>query len=139
MLKFPGKPPPSLGLHDGRLAPCPGSANCVCSQRQADAPDERAAQHIQPFKFAGDPFEAMTRLVAVLLQRRDARIVSQTREYLHAEFEKRLLGMIDDVECLLSPGERVIHLRSASRQPWPDFGISRARLEELREAFDDAD
>ncbi len=137
MFKFPGKPPPSLGLHDGRLAPCAGSANCVCSQ--PGAADEQQGQHIHPFKFAGDPFDAMTRLLAVLLQRRDARIVTQTREYLHAEFEKRPLGMLDDVECLLSPAERVIHLRSASRHPVPDFGVTRARLEELREAFDDAD
>ena len=46
---------------------------------------------------------------------------------------------MDDVEFLLVASEQVIHVRSASRLGITDFGVNRARVEELREAFDEAD
>jgi len=43
------------------------------------------------------------------------------------------------VEFVLAPEESVIHVRSAARIGLSDFGVNRARVEELRERFDDAD
>ena len=59
-------------------------------------------------------------------------VVSETDDYLHAICRTRL-GFVDDVECRLA-GD-VIHVRSASRVGWFDFGANRARVEWLRRAF----
>ena len=46
--------PAGRGVRDGRLAPCPGTPNCVCSQD-----DDRHA--VEPLHFDGPPEEAPDR------------------------------------------------------------------------------
>jgi uncharacterized protein (DUF1499 family) len=59
-------------------------------------------------------------------------IVTQTDGYLHAECSSRLLGFVDDLECLLDRTADVIHVRSAARLGRRDFGVNHARIETLR-------
>lgn len=137
MFKFPGKRPADLGVHGGALLPCPPDRqNCVCSQQEQDSQHGFGPHHVPPFTFEGNAFDAMTRLLAVLMQREDCAIITQTREYMHCEFETGTLGMVHDVEFLLSLDDNVIHVRSASRVGRYDFGINAARVEELRVQFD---
>lgn len=131
--------PSTVGVIGGQLQACDLSkSNCVCSQHARDS--RRPGPHeVQPFKFEGDAGDAMTRVIAVLMQQPRCRIVVNRPGYLHAEFTSKLMGFVDDVEFLLSSAEQVVHVRSASRVGLSDFGVNRARLEELREAFDEAD
>ena len=39
MFNFSGQRPTNLGVTDGKLAPCPGTPNCVCSQ--SDRPKKK--------------------------------------------------------------------------------------------------
>ena len=120
--------PDNLGVRDGKLAPCPSSPNCVCTQA-ADA------QHrIEPIAFSGSPDEAKARLKAILAELPRVRIVSETDHYLHTEFTSRLFRFVDDVEFLIEPGG-VIHFRSASRAGRSDLGVNRARMEAILRAF----
>ncbi|HEX4873233.1 MAG TPA: DUF1499 domain-containing protein [Nevskiaceae bacterium] len=139
MFKFHGRRPDNLGVRGGRLAGCAGRSNCVCSQEEAEVTGELGPRHVRPFTFTGNPWDAMTRLVAVLLAQPRARIVSQSRDYVHAEFESAFFGFVDDVEFLLDPAAQLIHVRSASRLGLSDFGVNRARVEDLRVAFDEAE
>lgn len=139
MFKFSGKRPGSLGVRDGRLAPCGGKPNCVCSHDASGRAKVDDPHHVHPFTFDGDAADAMTRLVAVLLARPDCKIITQGRDYIHAEFSSKFFGFVDDTEFYLPAGAAEIHVRSASRLGYSDLGVNRARVEELREAFDDAD
>lgn len=140
MFKFSGRRPARLGVAEGRLAPCPkGRPNCVCSQMPSGALKYGSSAHIPPFSYAGLPGDAMTRLLAVLLGRPDCKVITQTPTYVHAEFSSRFFGFVDDAEFLLDDAAGVIHVRSASRLGYSDLGVNRARLEVLREAFDDID
>lgn len=139
MFNFAGKRPATLGVHQGQLRPCGDKPNCVCSQQGGDYAKGGDAHHIVPFKFSGDAGDAMTRLVAVVLMQLNSKIVTQSKDYLHAEFTSGFMGFVDDVEFYLPAGTSEIHVRSASRLGYSDFGVNRARVEELREAFDDAD
>jgi len=58
-------------------------------------------------------------------------VVAATDEYVHAVCRTRI-GFADDVECHLCQAEEVIHVRSASRLGYYDFGVNRARVEFLR-------
>lgn len=133
------KRPATVGAIGGSLQACnPDKSNCVCSQHK---PEGRSLgpHYVQPLAYEGDAGDAMTRMIAVLMQQKNCRIVVNRPDYLHAEFTTETLGFVDDVEFLLSAAEQLIHVRSASRLGLTDFGVNRARVKDLREAFDEAD
>ncbi|MES2885898.1 MAG: DUF1499 domain-containing protein [Pseudomonadota bacterium] len=133
------KRPATVGVIGGHLQPChPYKSNCVCSQHKLEGRD-LGPHYVRPFSYEGDAGDAMTRIMAVLMQQQNCRIVVNRPDYLHAEYTTKTLGFIDDVEFYLSAPEQVIHVRSASRLGISDFGINRARVKGLREAFDEAD
>ncbi|ROH93811.1 DUF1499 domain-containing protein [Stagnimonas aquatica] len=137
-MNLTGARPRNLGVQaDGSLRACrPGAGNCVCSQHPRGARDPN---HVQPFRYSGNAGDAMTRLLAVLLQQPRCRLVSTSPTYIHAEFQSALLGFVDDAEFLLASADSLIHVRSAARLGLSDFGINRARVEQLRVAFDSID
>jgi uncharacterized protein (DUF1499 family) len=121
--------PANLGARGRRLAPCPDTPNCVCTQ----ATDE--AHRSEPLAYAGTAEEAMARLKAALANLPRTRIITETPDYLHAECTSLLFRFVDDVEFLLDREGKVIHFRSASRAGRSDFGVNRRRMEALRQAF----
>jgi uncharacterized protein (DUF1499 family) len=125
--------PEGLGPKNGRLANCPDSPNCVCSQ------EDRDSHHVAPFKYDGEGQAAFSRLVELLKTWPRARIVTQTDDYLHVEFTSALLRFVDDVEFLLMDEDKRIQVRSASRVGYSDLGANRKRVEAIRAAFESAD
>jgi uncharacterized protein (DUF1499 family) len=123
--------PSNLGASDGRLAPCPDTPNCVCSQASDDP------HRIEPLSYDGSAEEAMARLKAALAALPRTRVVAETADYLHAECTSLLFRFVDDVEFLLDRERKVIHFRSASRVGHSDLGVNRRRMEALRHAFSD--
>ena len=120
---------PGPGLHDGRLAACPDSPNCVCSQ------DAEAAHAIAPLAFRGSAADAMRALKQVLAGQPLVRVITEAPNYLHAEFRTPLCRFVDDVEFLVVEKAHVIHVRSASRVGYSDLGTNRRRVEALRREF----
>ena len=117
---FDWRRPTNLGAKDGRLAPCRRTPNCVCSQ--ADPSDRE--HYIAPLKAS---IEQVRKAVEALPR---TRIVVARPNYLYAEFRSRLLGFVDDVEFFFDGA--AVQVRSASRLGRRDFGVNRARIEELR-------
>lgn len=120
---------PELGLSDaGRLAACPATPNCVCSE-VADS-----AAYVEPLRFADAPQSAWARAEAAV--KAAGGNVEQHREgYLWATFATPVLRFIDDVELRLAAEEGVIHVRSASRVGFSDLGVNRRRVVRLRRLF----
>lgn len=125
---FSGKPPNDIGLRDGRLKPCPETPNCVGSQ-------DAGGSAIAPIAFRGEPDAAWRRLVAVASALPRTRVIQQDERYLRVEATSRIFGFVDDVEFLLDPDKRVIHVRSASRVGHSDLGVNRKRIEQIRAHF----
>jgi uncharacterized protein (DUF1499 family) len=125
-----GKTPATLGVKDGRLAPCPSSPNCVSTR------SEDARHAIAPLSFSGTAAEARGRLLAVLAGSKRCRVVTANDAYIHAEFTSALFRFVDDVEFQIDPDTRLIHFRSASRLGHSDLGVNRRRMEALRAAFE---
>jgi uncharacterized protein (DUF1499 family) len=124
---FSGKRPDDLGVKNGRLKPPPSSPNAVSSQAQD------AVHAIAPLTYAGTPDRAMQALVKIIEATPRTRIISRTHDYIHAEYETALMGFVDDVEFWFEP--KTIHVRSASRLGYSDFGVNRARIEDIRRRF----
>jgi uncharacterized protein (DUF1499 family) len=123
-----GTGPPNLGVKDKRLSSCPASPNCVSSQSD----DQR--HKTDPIRFSAGSAEALARLKMIVLGMERSFLVRESPDYLHVEF-RTFLGFVDDVEFHADEGEKVIHLRSASRVGYWDLGVNRRRIEAIRTEF----
>ena len=117
---FNWRRPTNLGVKDGRFAPCRRTPNCVCSQ--ADPADRE--HYIAPLS------GSLTDVLTAVQSLPQTRVVQSNATYLYAEFRSRLLGYVDDVEFFFDGKETQV--RSASRLGRRDFGVNRARIEEIR-------
>lgn len=118
---FAGKRPNNLGVKEGKLAPCPGTPNCVNSQ------SSDSQSQISPL-----PAVPMTQLRSAIEGMERSQVIEQNDNYLYAEFTSKLMGFVDDVEFFLDSNANVIHVRSASRLGQSDLGVNRKRVEEIR-------
>lgn len=126
------KQPVGLGVQDGRLAACPDKPNCVHSQSD----DPRHA--IEPLPLNESAQAAIRRLAKIVQQMPRSRVVRQTENYLHAEFDSFVFRFTDDTEFYADPDASVIHIRSAARSGHSDLGVNRRRMEKIRHEFESA-
>ena len=129
-LSCEGERPTDLGVKNGRFKACPSSPNCVSSQ----ATDKE--HYIPPIPFKQPTYYTQLILMTELKRNKKYKVITNDSLYIHAEF-KTTVGFVDDVEFFVSPDEHVIHVRSASRIGYSDFGANRKRIEELRETIMD--
>lgn len=118
----------SPGVHEGKLAGCPDSPNCVSSQSHYES------HSIAPLPLATDPDAALECLKRVIEGMKRAKIILMEKRYIHAEF-RTFWGFVDDVEFFIDEGSCTVQMRSASRLGYWDFGVNRRRLEEIRDRF----
>ena len=131
---FAGRAPTELGLRDGRLKPPARTPNSVSSQADLwpDAPLRDYAR-IAPLPMAGDARASIARIAAVVEDLPGAEVVEQRDDYLYARFTTAMLRFVDDVEFWVDPVAGVVQVRSASRVGRKDFGVNRARIEQIRQ------
>ena len=115
-----------------RLSPCPDSPNCVSSQ------STDPARSIEPLRYTGNLAEARQKLIDLLKDSKRTRLIRVEADYIHAEFRSLIFKFVDDVEFDFSSEDRVIHVRSASRTGYYDFGANRRRVERLRAKFENS-
>ncbi|MBD2437677.1 DUF1499 domain-containing protein [Nostoc sp. FACHB-110] len=128
---FAGKRPHNLGVRDGKLASCPNSPNCVSSQ------STDAIHQIAPLTFHTSPEQAIAHLKSIVQSLPRTTIISESQDYLYAEFKSALMGFVDDVEFFLDRNANVIQVRSASRLGQSDLGVNRQRIETIRDKFNE--
>lgn len=116
------------GLVDGRLAHCPGTPNCVCSEY---ADDE--AHFIAPLELPADSAAGALALVREAIAEQGGTIRAARADYLAATYSTPLFGFVDDLEVRIDSGRGLVEVRSASRVGRGDLGANRKRVERLRE------
>ena len=90
-------------------------------------------QKIDPLALSDNPVAYWLRLKKILASMERTEVIAETEDYIHAVCRSNGIGFKDDVEFRLCVEEGVIHVRSASRiGPFWDFGVNRARLEQIR-------
>jgi uncharacterized protein (DUF1499 family) len=112
-----------------RFEPCPASPNCVSSQ------SHHPKRHVEPLLYAGGRPEARQKLIDFLLDQKRVEITDSREDYLRAEFRSLIFRFVDDVEFYFPSDPKVIHVRSASRSGYYDFGVNRRRIERIRKHF----
>lgn len=123
---------PKLGLRDGQLLPLPSSPNAVSSE-----PGTREDARVDPLPMHGDEQETRAALAQLLRSEPRVTIEDGHEGYLHAVCASRLFGFRDDLELRIDEDEELVHVRSASRVGRSDLGANRARVERLRELWEE--
>ncbi len=113
-----------IGLENGRLAECPSSPNCVCSE-EGGQPE----RFVQPVTGTLEQAKAaVTSLGGV--------ITSDSDEYVSATFMSSVFKFVDDVE--FRPGaDGQLHIRSASRVGYSDRGVNQKRVAAIKSHIND--
>jgi uncharacterized protein (DUF1499 family) len=127
IFSFSGDRPSNLGVNAGQFATCPATPNCVNSQ----ATD--AAHKISPLAYTGDGTAALAKVKAAIVALPGSKIITESDNYIYAEFTSGLMGFVDDVEFYDDNG--VIQVRSASRLGESDLGVNAKRVEAVRSAL----
>ena len=112
-----------------KLKPCPESPNCVSSQ------SSDKAHYIQPIAFTDSATVALQQMKKIILTLPRTRLVSENKQSLHVEFKTRFMNYVDDVEIIIDDANKEMHIRSASRTGYSDFGVNRRRVEQIRKTF----
>jgi uncharacterized protein (DUF1499 family) len=117
---------PASSASEKKLPLCRDSPNCVSSQAE-DAP-----HFIAPFRISGSPEKAWQALKKALNSQSRMVITDETADTLHAEATSLIFRFVDDINAILDTDMNLIHIRSASRTGYSDFGVNRKRIEALR-------
>lgn len=121
--------PADLGVRDGRLAPCPGTPNCVSTTSRDPG------RRMDVLRFEGAEAEARAGLVRALQAFPGIRVVRNEPGYVAAEATVSVFGFVDDVEFLLDAAAGRIDFRSASRLGRSDLGVNRKRMARITRRF----
>ncbi|WP_455204357.1 DUF1499 domain-containing protein [Kaarinaea lacus] len=111
------------------IKPCPNKPNCVSSI------DENSSHYIEPLSFSGDLDSAKISLLRAINALPRTKIIRENDNYLHVTFTSALFRFVDDVEFYFDEDRKIIHLRSASRAGYYDFGANRRRIEAIRTKY----
>ncbi len=111
------------------MKPCPGSPNCVSSQTK----DKK--HFIEPIQFNTSQKAAHKRLAEIISSLPRTKIITSESDYIRAECASLLFRFVDDLEFVFDEKKKIIHVRSASRIGYSDFGVNRKRVEAIRKKF----
>ena len=112
-----------------KLSTCPSSPNCISSLCTD------SVHGTDPLTFNGTASDALNVLKKVIGDMPRTKIIEVTPDYVKAEFQTPSLRYTDDVEFYIDATVKIIHVRSASRVGYYDFGVNRERVEAIEEAF----
>lgn len=132
VMSITARRPHQIGLHDGKLAPCPDSPNCVSTQAEA------LTHRIHTIPFTGNADRVSDVIVRVIKRQPRSVVVQKSVVYVYAEFRSALFQFVDDVEFFVDAEAGEIHFRSASRVGYSDMGVNRQRMENLRVQIEQA-
>jgi uncharacterized protein (DUF1499 family) len=110
--------------------PCPDSPNCVSSIGGNEK------NRVAPLAYSGSLAEARGKILEILDGCEHARIVAAEPDFIRAEFASPIFRFVDDVLFYFPPDKKIVHVKSASRVGYYDFGANRKRIERIRRKFE---
>lgn len=118
------------GLREGRLRPCPPKPNCVCSEMTDEA------HLVPPVAVAAEDWSRIQEFARRAVEELGGRVERADENYLWATFRSRIFRFVDDLELRFDEAEKMVHLRSAARLGYSDFGVNRKRIEALKKLLE---
>jgi len=121
------KPAKGLGLTTkNQFFPCPKNPNCVSSFENP----KNEKNFIRPIKFLGQKETIIKKLVTLIENNPNAKIVERKENYIRAEYTSSFFKFVDDIQFYFGK-KNIIHIKSSSRVGYSDFGKNKQRVEEI--------
>lgn len=108
------------------LKPCPDKPNCVSSLAQPGSD-----HYVEPLPLREDIATAKTALKKIIMEMPRTAVIAEDSNSLHVTFTSKIFRFVDDVQFYFDEAHKVIHVRSASRSGYYDFGVNRRRVEKI--------
>lgn len=119
----------ALGLTDGHLYKCADKPNCVYTEDPEDQ-----SHYLSPISIT---HPASLSIIKDIIRTMGGTIQLQNDSYIAATFTSSLFRFVDDLEIRVDSEESLIHIRSASRVGYSDFGVNKKRVELLKQLYQD--
>jgi len=110
------------------LEQCPKRPNCICTEY----PEDRK-HYAEPIRLS-ETLDPLGRAAAVITAM-GGQVQTIDGDRLVATFTSRLFRFVDDFTLRVDSSARLLHIRSASRVGYGDFGVNRRRVERFRSGF----
>jgi len=114
-------------VESNQLKICSSKPNCVCSEC-----DKEDKHYITPVMMSSFNEDEIVKRVQNTLETMGATITVNKPAYIAATFTSSLFRFVDDFEIRIDAANKTIHVRSASRVGYSDFGVNRKRVEKFR-------
>lgn len=117
----------ATGLVEGKLSTCPNSPNCICTEHPEDI-----NHFIKPVEYGSANIKVARSLIRKSIDATGGSMVREKDNYFAATYRSDVFGFVDDLEVRIDEVTKQIHIRSASRIGYSDFGVNKARALQLR-------
>ncbi len=87
---------------------------------------------VDHLRYDGSLPEAREQVLSVLRSMERTTLVAEESRDIQAQFRSAIFRFLDDVKLYFPDDAKVIHVRSASRTGYYDFGVNRSRVERIR-------
>lgn len=118
-----------------QLKACPDSPNCINTEYP-----ENTSQYVPPLVYNEKLYDE-TKSVQIMakakniIQNMGGKIIKEEADYLAAIFTSKIFRFVDDFEVRNDVKQHTLHIRSASRTGYSDFGVNKKRVEKFIKEF----
>jgi len=120
-----------MGTINNKLAACPNSPNCICSEFPEDE------KHYSPPLTFVDNLEASKLKAKKIINNMGAKITKEESNYIAATFSVSIFKFVDDFELRFDEAAQQIHIRSASRVGYSDLGENKRRVTKFKHLWEE--
>lgn len=121
-----------------KLLSCPDKPNCINTEHPDDT-----SHYLPPLNFPDSAKEQVIPLAKTIIREMGGNILQMnTKEnlqaennYLAATFTSSLFKFVDDFELRQDNTSHKLHIRSASRTGYSDFGVNKRRVKQFSQQF----
>lgn len=115
---------------NGQLLACPDKPNCI----NTEYPD-RTTQFIPALSYQAAKSEQVMNTAKSIILEMGGEIINEDKNYLSAIFTSSIFRFVDDFEIRQDKPALKLHIRSASRMGYSDFGVNQRRVKLFSEFF----
>lgn len=127
-------------VEQNKLPPCPDTPNCINTEYS-----DKVNQYQLPLSFPEEKSGQIISLVKEIIINMGGEIIEQNHaiknnvinnsDHLHAIFTSSFFKFIDDFEIRIDNITHKLHIRSASRTGYSDFGVNKRRVKNFSKLF----
>ena len=122
----------------GKLLSCPDKPNCINTEYPEDT-----SHYLPPLDFPDSAKDQAMPLAKSIIREMGGKIspeetkegITAENNYLAATFTSSLFRFVDDFELRQDNTSHTLHIRSASRTGYSDFGVNKRRVNKFSQQF----